>query len=131
MKDIDKLLQKNNIEEVKIPSRVENKIQYALNHIGNKSNKINYIKRIITAFISTVIALIGSVTVYAAFGGTIGGKPVFEYAKSGIKFFNEYEKYKEDVKGEKLEHDGTTVTLVSTIYDENYILLEFDVKLTP
>ena len=41
MKDIEKILQRNSIEDVNIPSSVENKIQYALNHLENKSSKIN------------------------------------------------------------------------------------------
>lgn len=131
MKDIDRLLQINSIDDVNIPDRVENKIHYALNHLENKSSKINCLKRIIAAFISTVIALVGSVTVYAALGGTIGGKPIFEYAKSGIKFSDQYEEYKQEINGQKLKHNETTVTLASTIYDENYVLLEFNVKLTP
>lgn len=128
MKDIEKILQRNSIEDVNIPSSVENKIQYALNHLENKSSKINYLKRIITAFISTILALLGSVTVYAALGGTIGGKPIFEYAKSGIKFTDQFEEYKQEINGQKLKHNETTVNLVSGIYDENYVLLEFDVK---
>lgn len=131
MKDIEKILQRNSIEDVNIPSSVENKIHYALNHLENKSSKINYLKRIITAFVSTILALLGSVTVYAALGGTIGGKPIFEYAKSGIKFSDQYEEYKQEINGQKLKHNETTVTLSSTIYDENYVLLEFNVKLTP
>ena len=128
MKDIDKLLQKNSIEDVNIPERVQNKIHYALNHLENKSSKINYLKRIITAFVSTILALLGSVTVYAALGGTIGGKPIFEYAKSTIRFSDQYEEYKQEVNGQKLKHNETTVNLISGIYDENYVLLEFDVK---
>lgn len=126
MKDIDKLLQTNNIDEVKIPSSVENKIQYALNHIENQSNKINYIKKIITAIISTVLALVGSVTVYAAFGGTILGRPVFEWAN--IKFSDQYEEYRVEVEWQKMAHNETTMELISTICDDCYVLLEFDVK---
>ena len=127
MKDIDKILQKNSIEDINIPSSVENKIHYALNNLGNKSSKINYLKRIITAFISTILALLGSVTVYAALGGTIGGRPVFGWA-TNIKFSDQYEEYKVEIDGEYVTHDKTTMELVSTLSDDSYILLEFDVK---
>ena len=130
MRDIEKILQRNSIDDVNIPDKVENKIHYALNHLESKSSKINYLKRIIAAFVSTILALLGSVTVYAALGGTIGGKPIFEYAKSGIKFSDQYEEYKQEINGQNLKHNETTVTLASTIYEENYVLLEFSVKLT-
>lgn len=141
MIDIERILQIANCEEIKIPTRVENKIRYALSNLDEcqESKKIksitqiinsNYIRKLITAVVSIIIALIGSITVYAAFGGTIGGIPIFEFASSGIEFSDEYENYKEGTNGEKLVHDGTIVELVSTIYDENYVLLEFDVKLT-
>lgn len=127
MKDIEKILQRNSIEDVNIPSSVENKIHYALNHLENKSGKINYLKRIITAFISTILALLGSVTVYATLGGTIGGRPVFEWA-TNIKFSDQYEEYKTEIEGEYIAHNKTTMKLVSTLCDDSYILLEFDVK---
>lgn len=126
MKDIDKLLRNNNIDDVNIPNSVENKIHYALNHLENKSIRNNYLKRIITAFISTILALLGSVTVYAAFGGTIGGRPVFEWMN--IKFSDQYEEYRVEVKGENITHNQTTMELVSTICDDCYVLLEFNVK---
>ena len=128
MKDIDKLLQKNSIEDVNIPERVQNKIHYALNHLENKSSKVNYLKRIITAFVSTIIALLGSVTVYAAFGGTIGGRPVIEWL--GIKFSSQYEDYKVGVEGQEISYNKTKIELVSTVCDDGYTILEFDVKLS-
>ena len=33
MRDIEKILQRNSIDDVNIPDNVENKIQYALNHL--------------------------------------------------------------------------------------------------
>lgn len=128
MKDIDKILQRNSIEDINIPSSVENKIHYTLNNLGNKSSKISYLKRIITAFISTIIALIGSVTVYASFGGTISGKPILEWI--GIKFSDQYEDYKVNVEGQEIIYNETTVELSSTVCDDGYTILEFDVKLS-
>ena len=128
MKDIDRLLQRNSIDDVNIPDRVENKIHYALNHLGNKSSKINCLKRIIAAFISTVIALVGSVTVYASFGGTISGKPILEWI--GIKFSDQYEDYKVDVEGQEVIYNETKVELSSTVCDDGFVILEFDVNLS-
>ena len=129
MIDIEKILQRNSIEDVNVPGCVENKIHYALNHLECKNSKINYLKRIITAFISTIVALLGSVTVYAAFGGTIGGRPVFEWA-ANIRFSDQYEEYKVEIEGEHITHNKTTMELISTLCDDSYVLLEFDVKLS-
>lgn len=128
MKDIDKLLQKNSIEDVNIPERVKNKIHYALNHLENKSNKISYLKRIFAAFISTVIALVGSVTVYASFGGTISGKPILEWI--GIKFSDQYEDYKVNIEGQEVIYNETKVELSSTVCDDGFVVFEFDVNLS-
>lgn len=128
MKDIDKILQRNSIDDVNIPDNVENKIHYTLNHLENKNSKINYLKRIITAFISTVVALIGSVTVYASFGGTISGKPIFEWI--GIKFSDQYEDYKVNVEGQEVIYNETKVELSSTVCDDGFVIFEFDVNLS-
>ena len=128
MRDIEKILQRNSIDDVNIPDRVENKIHYALNHLENKSSKINYLKRMIVAFISTVIALVGSVTVYASFGGTISGKPILEWI--GLKFSDQYEDYKVGVEGQEITYNETKIELISTVCDDGYTILEFDVKLS-
>jgi len=127
MRDIEKLLQRNSIEDINIPNNVENKIHYALNHLENKNSKISYLKRMIAAFVSTILALLGSVTVYAAFGGTIGGRPVFEWT-ANIRFSEQYEEYKVEIEGEHITHNNTTMELVSTLCDDSYVLLEFVVK---
>ena len=128
MRDIEKILQRNSIDDVNIPDNVENKIQNALNHLENKSNKVNYLKRIITAFVSTILTLLGSATVYAALGGTIGGRPVIEWL--GIKFSSQYEDYKIGVEGQEITYNETKIELVSTVCDDGYTILEFDVKLS-
>ena len=141
MKDIEKVIQKIFLEDEKIPEEVNNKIQYALNNLDSygenkgiksiiQTLKSNSIKRLATAVATVIIALIGSVTVYAAFGGTIDGKPVFEWIKAGIMFSDEYGEYKQAINEQKLQHNGATVNLTYAIYDENYVLLEFDVKLS-
>lgn len=141
MKDIEKALQRANAEDKKIPQKVHNKIEYALNNLDtNEENKgiksiiqtikNSWIRKFATAITSIIIVLTGGVTVCAALRGSIDGKPVFEWISSGIKFSDEYSEYKEAVNGQKLKHGETTVELVSTIYDENYVLLEFDVHVS-
>ncbi len=142
MKDIEEILSNIDFENKKIPQRVNNKIKYALNNLNlNKEHKDKQIiiqtmknsciRKLATAVASGIIVLAGSAIAYAAFGGMVTGKPVFEWVTSGIKFSDEYEKYKHIESGQKLYHDETVVSLVSTIYDENYVLLEFDVNIAP
>ena len=141
MKDIEKVLQRANAEDKRIPQKVHNKIEYALKNLDtNEENKgiksiiqtikNSWIRKFATAITSIIIVLTGGVTVCAALRGSIDGKPVFEWISSGIKFSDEYSEYKEAVNGQKLKHGETTVELVSTIYDENYVLLEFDVHVS-
>lgn len=141
MKDIEKALQRANAEDKKIPQKVHNKIEYALKNLDtNEENKgiksiiqtikNSWIRKFATAITSIIIVLAGGVTVCVALRGSIDGKPVFEWISSGIKFSDEYSEYKEAVNGQKLKHGETTVELVSTIYDENYVLLEFDVHVS-
>lgn len=137
MKDIEKMLSNVDFQNEKIPQKVHNKIEYALDNLDiNEDHKsikgiIQKIKNITirklaTAVASIIIALAGGVTVYATFGGTISGRPVFEWMN--MKFSSEYEEYKVEVEGEHISHNETTMELVSTISDDCYVLLEFDVK---
>lgn len=141
MKDIEKVLQRANAEDKRIPQKVHNKIEYALKNLDtNEENKgrksiiqtikNSWIRKFATAITSIIIVLAGGVTVCVALRGSIDGKPVFEWISSGIKFSDEYSEYKEAVNVQKLKHGETTVELVSTIYDENYVLLEFDVHVS-
>ena len=138
MKDIDKMLQNAINEEIKIPTKVKYKIQYALNNVDKqKNNKIReeiykmrngFMKKLVTAMTSIFITLIGGVTVYAAFGGTIQGVPIVDWF--GIKLSSEYENYKINVDGKEFVNGETKVNLVSTVCDEGITILEFDVKLS-
>ena len=141
MKDIEKVIQKIFLEDEEIPEEVNNKIQYALNNLdGYEKNKgiksiiqtfkSNNMKKVATTVAAVMIVLIGSVTVYAVFGGTIEGKPIFEWIKAGIMFSDEYCEYKQAINEQKLQHNETTINLTYATYDENYVLLEFDVKLS-
>lgn len=127
MKDIEEMLETASQEHIDIPLKVEHRIQYTLRH-KNKNDWRFYMRKIVTVMASMIIVLIGSVSVYAAFGGTIEGKPIFEWI--GIKFSDEYEDYKVNVEGQEITYDETKIDLVSTVGDEGFTILEFDVKLS-
>lgn len=127
MKDIEKMLETASQKHIDIPLKVEHRIQYTLQH-KNKNDWRFYMRKIVTVMASMIIVLIGSASVYAAFGGTIEGKPIFEWI--GIKFSDEYEDYKVNVEGQEITYDETKIDLVSTVGDEGFTILEFDVKLS-
>ncbi len=127
MKDIEEMLETASQEHIDIPLKVEHRIQYTLRH-KNKNDWRFYMRKIFTVMASMIIVLIGSVSVYAAFGGTIEGKPIFEWI--GIKFSDEYEDYKVKVEGQEITYDQTKIDLVSTVGDEGFTILEFDIKLS-
>ena len=135
MKDIEQILENVSIIDKKVPPKVEEKIQYALNDIKNrrnlkKNNKvcdIIYLKKIMTVAALVCIAFIGGITVYGALGGTIKGMPVHEWL--GAIFSSEYEEYKEEVKNQVLYHKESSITLTSTVCDDGFTVLEFTVKL--
>lgn len=127
MRDIEKMLERASKKHIDIPLKVEHRIQYTLRH-KNKNDWRFYMRKIVTVMASMIIVLIGSVSVYAAFGGTVEGKPIFEWI--GIKFSDEYDEYKVNVEGQEITYDETKIDLVSTVGDEGFTILEFDVKLS-
>lgn len=127
MRDIEELLELSNKQDVKIPLKIEYRIQNTLKHKHKKQWK-NYIKKFVTIMASIMVVFVGSISVYAAFGGTIGGKPVLEWI--GIRFSDEYENYKVNVEGQEVAYNETKIDLVSTVCDEGFTVLEFDVKLS-
>lgn len=127
MRDIEKMLETASKKHIDIPLKVEHRIQYTLRH-KNKNDWRFYMRKMVTVMASMIIVLIGSVSVYAAFGGTIEGKPIFEWI--GIKFSDEYKDYKVNVEGQEITYDETKIDLVSTVADEGFTILEFDVKLS-
>ena len=127
MKDIDKILEMTSMEEVEIPQ----KIQYRVKHtLKNKScnKKYHLVRKLVTTMITMIVIFVGSIGVYAVNGGTIGGKPIIEWL--GIKFSDEYENYKVEVEGQELTNNETSVNLTSTVCDDGFTILEFDVKLS-
>ena len=128
MKDIDKILKDSCTQEFDIPSKIEYRINYTLNNLEKNTNFNFYLKKVCTSLLSIFIVLLSGMTVYSAFGGTINGKNIFEWL--GINFSNEmYEKYKEDID-KTISRNETNVTLKSTLCDEGFTILEFDVILS-
>ena len=127
MRDVEELLELSSKQDVKIPLKIEYRIQNTLKHKHKKQWK-NYIKKFVTIMASIMVVFVGSISVYAAFGGTIGGKPVLEWI--GIRFSDEYENYKVNVEGQEVAYNETKIDLVSTVCDEGFTILEFDVKLS-
>ena len=61
-------------------------------------------------------------------GEKITGKPVIEWL--GIKFSDDYNKYRKEVVGEELSNKETSINLTGTVCDEGFTILEFDVTIS-
>ena len=76
--------------------------------------------------ISTIISLLGIMAcggvVFAAVSGILN--------INGILFSDEYVNYQEKVENQYLEKDGTKIELVSTMCDEGFLVLQFEVELS-
>lgn len=74
--------------------------------------------------ISTIISLLGIMAcggvVFAAVSGILN--------INGILFSDEYVNYQEKVENQYLEKDGTKIELVSTMCDEGFLVLQFEVE---
>ncbi len=87
----------------------------------NKVAKVLIIMIIATSFIGGVV--------YALTNVKISGRPVIDWFK--VNFSDEYENYREEVQGEIIQAPSkSSIELVSTVCDEGYTILEFDVKLS-
>lgn len=133
MNEIDKMIKAKFQEDTYMPTSTQKIINQTLEQNKNtilkeKAHKMNIINKIITIITSIMAMLLGSITVYAATGGTIAGKPVIE--RIGLGFSNEYENYKVNVEGQEVANKETTIDLVSTVCDDGFTILEFDVKLS-
>lgn len=105
---------------------VENMKQERMKKL-NKGGFLMKLKRIIIAISSIIGILIGSGAVYAALGGTIAGKPALEWL--GIKFSKEYSEYVEQVENMFVENENMRMDLLSTVSDDGFIVLDFDLTL--
>lgn len=128
MKEIEEILKKSGNKQIEVPEKIKYRVKYTLDN-KTKNRKIHFFRKFVTAIASLMIVFVGGVSTYAAFGGTIAGKPVIEWL--GVKFSDEYENYIEEAKeDQKVSYENTEITLLSTMCDEGYTVLEFDVKLS-
>ncbi len=129
MKKIEDMLRNACKQDFDISNKVEYRINYTINNLDKNNNFKYYLKKFATAILSIILIMISSVSVYAAFGGKIDGKNIFEWV--GIKFSNKtYEKYKENIEDILYSKGDTSVILSSAVCDEGFTILEFDVKLS-
>ncbi len=90
---------------------------------------MNVVASFVIIFFSVSIILIGGLSTYAFLGGTVGGKPVLEWFK--ISFSDDYSKYVEEPEEKQsIARAETEVKLVSTMCNEGFTVLEFDVGLS-
>lgn len=141
MNKLDKKIKRKFIQNVKTTVQYDDMIQGTIDRILNddaldytvinKKKQPKFLKMI--ASFTVVTLIMGSVgtlgiLAYSALGGTIKGKPAAEWL--GIKFSDSYNDYVVDVEGEGVTYNDTTVDLVSTMCDDGFTVLEFDVKLS-
>ena len=87
----------------------------------NKVAKVLIIMIIATSFIGGIVYAVSNIKIFE--------KPIFEWLK--VNFSDEYENYREEVQGEIIQAPSkSSIELVSTVCDEGYTILEFDVKLS-
>lgn len=130
---IDEIIKRKFQEDNYIPDSTKDAINDILKQNRNiviniKPNKSSVWKKLVTAIASVIVVFIGSISAYAAFGGTISGKPIIEWL--GIKFSDEYEDYKVGVEGQEVIYNETKVELSSTVCDDGFLIFEFDVNLS-
>ncbi len=90
-------------------------------------DEMNKLSKIIIGILIATTVVSGAV--YAITNIKISGKPVFKWFN--INFSDEYEKYKEEVQDEIIQAPSeSSIELVSTICDEGFTILEFDLKLS-
>lgn len=128
MKNIEKILKNVNYQHVKIPLAIKNRINFTLQNKKCNQGGIN-MKKLVASFASLMLVLVGGISVYASFGGTISGKPVVDWL--GIKFSDQYQNYVIPSKEEqKVVNEETEISLVSTMCNEGFTVLEFNVHLS-
>ena len=108
-------------------SEVYEKINNRLKTSEIKHNKKLNFKTATTVIASTIIVLGTSLTVYAALGGTIGGKPILDWF--GIDFSDHYSEYVVPIQNESIETNGAKLSLINTVCDDGFITFEFDLFL--
>lgn len=128
MKNIEELLKNSYNEKIEIPCKIDHRINYTINNLGKPKNFKFYIRKLSTIMASLILVLFSGLSVYAAFGGTINGENIFEWI--GIKISNQqFNEHKENIGEQIYSNDSTNVTLLSTFYDGDLAILEFNITL--
>lgn len=130
MNEMDEIIKKKMQQDKYVPNSTQNVIDYTIRNCINRSKrpKIKFKTRIITIILSIIMALLGSVTVYAVTSGKMNEIPFIK--RLGLKFSDEYENYKDNDVFQEVKNAETSVDLISTVCDDGFTILEFDVKLS-
>lgn len=130
MNEMDEIIKKKMQQDKYVPNSTQNVIDYTIRNCINRSKrpKIKLKNRIITIILSIIMALLGSVTVYAVTSGKMNEIPFIK--RIGLKFSDEYENYKDNDVFQEVKNAETSVDLISTVCDDGFTILEFDVKLS-
>lgn len=118
------------ISEIKASDELKEKIKIRIEQENSKEVKkcgfIIKVKRWLMAVSATIVTLVCGGAVYAALDGTINGIPVAEWL--GIKFSQNYSQYEENVEDKYVENDYAKIELQSTVCDDGFTILKFNVK---
>jgi len=130
MNEMDEIIKKKMQQDKYVPNSTQNVIDYTIRNCINRSKrpKIKFKNRIITIILSIIMALLGSVTVYVVTSGKMNEIPFIK--RLGLKFSDEYENYKDNDVFQEVKNAETSVDLISTVCDDGFTILEFDVKLS-
>ena len=141
MNKLDKKLKRKFIQNVETSIQYDEMIENTIDRILNddglnfsviKKKRRPRILKMVASFAVAILVMgsIGTLGIlaYSALGGTIKGKPASEWF--GIKFSDSYNDYVVEVEGESVAYNNTSVDLVSTMCDDGFTVLEFDVKLS-
>lgn len=130
MNEIDEIIKKKMQQDKYIPNSTKNVIDYTIRNCINRTKipKVKLKNRIITIILSIIMALLGSATVYAVTSGKMNEIPFIK--RLGLKFSDEYENYKDNDVFQEVKNAETSVDLISTVCDDGFSILEFDVKLS-
>jgi len=124
---------KETITKIQASDELKQKILQNIEQERSKNNEsikggiIIKIKQIVLTIASILGMLVGSGVVYATAGGTINGVPVFEWLD--IKFAKEYVEYIQPVENQFVENDNMRLDLISTVSDDGFIVLDFELTM--
>ena len=128
----DKNKYKDTISKIQASDELKKRIVEKMNQENmknvNRGGIFMKIRKTIIAVVTTLAILVGSGAVYAAMGGTIFGKPALEWL--GIGFSEKYEEYVVPVENQSLKNDKLQLDLISTVSDDGFIVLNYNLKYT-